>query len=217
VVERPSLVIDTGRERLSAYAGDGALIQQVAPCDHGWGLGPDGHRGHHFDSVHRDGDRVLVVAHNYDDPPEIWELTWPDLKLTEIHATTTAWAHNTWDGELGLAACDSRFGRLHEVHSGETIWAVLSYDPIERPECEWYLRLVSPGTRRRVTFVGGSGDECPRDSGIVDLLYIDSSHQRDDTIREVEAWRPALGEGTVVVFDDPHAEYPAGRGGGEIF
>jgi predicted O-methyltransferase YrrM len=86
---------------------------------------------------------------------------------------------------------------------------VLSYDPIERPERERYLRLVSPGTRRRLTFVGTSGDEGPRDTGTVELLYIDSSHDRQNTIREVEAWRPALEEGSLVVFDDfAHPSYP---------
>jgi predicted O-methyltransferase YrrM len=86
---------------------------------------------------------------------------------------------------------------------------VLSYDPIERPERERYLRLVSPGTRRRLTFVGASGDEGPRDGGMVELLYIDSSHDREDTIREVEAWRPALEKGSLVVFDDyAHPDYP---------
>jgi hypothetical protein len=44
---------------------------------------------------------------------------------------------------------------------------------------------------------------------MVDLLYIDSSHQREDTIREVEVWRPVLRAGSVVVFDDfAHSEYP---------
>jgi Methyltransferase domain len=86
---------------------------------------------------------------------------------------------------------------------------VQSYDPVERPERELYLRLVSSGTRRRLTFVGASGDEGPRDSGIVELLYIDSSHDREGTINEVEAWRPALGEGSLVVFDDfGHTDYP---------
>jgi predicted O-methyltransferase YrrM len=86
---------------------------------------------------------------------------------------------------------------------------VLSYDPIERPERELYLRLVNPGTRRRLTFVGASGDEGPRASGMVELLYIDSSHDREDTIREIEAWRPVLEEGSLVVFDDfGNAEYP---------
>jgi hypothetical protein len=87
--------------------------------------------------------------------------------------------------------------------------SVLSYDPIERPERERYLRLVSPRARRRLTFVGVSGDEGPRDGEPVELLYIDSSHAKDDTIREVEAWRPALIEGSLMVFDDfAHAEYP---------
>ena len=86
---------------------------------------------------------------------------------------------------------------------------VLSYDPIERPERERYLRLVSSGTRRRLTFVGASGDEGPRDSEMVELLYIDSSHARDDTIGEVEAWRPVLREGSLMVFDDfTHSDYP---------
>jgi predicted O-methyltransferase YrrM len=86
---------------------------------------------------------------------------------------------------------------------------VLSYDPIQRPERERYLQLVSSETRRRLTFVSASGDEGPRGGETIDLLYIDSSHDREDTIREIEAWRPALGEGSLVVFDDfGNAEYP---------
>ena len=84
-----------------------------------------------------------------------------------------------------------------------------SYDPVDRPERELYLRLVSPGARRQLTLVGASGDEGPRDSGMVELLYIDSSHDREGTINEVEAWRPVLGEGSLVVFDDfGHSDYP---------
>jgi predicted O-methyltransferase YrrM len=86
---------------------------------------------------------------------------------------------------------------------------VLSYDPIQRPERELYLRLVSPETRRRLTFVSASGDEGPRDNNMIGLLYIDSSHHREDTIREIEAWHPALEEGSFVVFDDfGNSEYP---------
>jgi predicted O-methyltransferase YrrM len=86
---------------------------------------------------------------------------------------------------------------------------VLSYDPIQRSERERYLQLVSPETRRRLTFVSASGDEGPRDGETVGLLYIDSSHQREDTIREMKAWRPALEEGSLVVFDDfGNSEYP---------
>ena len=39
--------------------------------------------------------------------------------------------------------------------------------------------------------------------------YIDSSHDAEGTILEVEAWRPALGAGSLVVFDDfAHPGYP---------
>jgi Methyltransferase domain len=113
-------------------------------------------------------------------------------------------------------------GRRHIVELGTgTAWTaislvladsgreVLSYDPVQRPERERYLRLVSPDTRRRLTFVGASGDDGPGDSGMVGLLYIDSSHHREDTIREMEAWRPVLEDGSVVVFDDfGNPEYP---------
>jgi predicted O-methyltransferase YrrM len=86
---------------------------------------------------------------------------------------------------------------------------VLSYDPIQRPERERYLRLVSSETRRRLTFVSALGDEGPRDGETIDLLYIDSSHHREDTIREIEAWRSALKEGSLMVFDDfGNSEYP---------
>ena len=86
---------------------------------------------------------------------------------------------------------------------------VQSYDPIERPEREQYLQLAGLEARRRLTLVSASGDEGPRDSGKVELLYIDSEHARDSTIKEVEAWRPALGEGSIVVFDDfGHPDYP---------
>lgn len=86
---------------------------------------------------------------------------------------------------------------------------VQSYDPIERPERELYLQLAGQGARQRLTFVSASGDEGPRNLGKVELLYIDSEHARDSTINEVEAWRPALAEGSIVVFDDfGHPDYP---------
>lgn len=86
---------------------------------------------------------------------------------------------------------------------------VLTFDPIERPERERYLQLVSPKDRRRLTFVGAAGEDGPRDKETVDLLYIDSAHDRESTMREVQAWQPVLKNGSVIVFDDfAHPEYP---------
>jgi hypothetical protein len=36
----------------------------------------------------------------------------------------------------------------------------------------------------------------------VHLLYIDSSHEREETLAEVRAWRPLMAPGSVIVFDD---------------
>jgi hypothetical protein len=90
--------------------------------------------------------------------------------------------------------------------------AVVTYDPIERPERDRYLQLVSPATRRQVTFVRAPGDEGPRDAQAVDLLYIDSTHERQATVREVHAWRAVLAARALIVFDDfAHPEYPGVR------
>ena len=44
---------------------------------------------------------------------------------------------------------------------------------------------------------------------MVGLLYIDSSHDREDTLREIETWCPVLEEGSLIVFDDfGNSEYP---------
>jgi predicted O-methyltransferase YrrM len=120
--------------------------------------------------------------------------------------------------ELLRAAHGSR--RVVELGTG-TAWTslslaladrqrtVLSYDSIERPERERYLRLVSPEVRRRLTFVSGPGEMGPPDDDRVDFLFIDSSHEREATIREMQAWRVALEDGSVVVFDDySHPNYP---------
>lgn len=131
-VEDRLLVADTGRERLSVYAANGDLIRDVTLGDVGWDRGVDGRMGHHFSSVHRSGERVWLVAHNHDLPSELWELSWPTLELIQIHTTGALWAHNLWEGSLGLVLCDSRRGQLHEVRSGETIWAAEAKGSISR-------------------------------------------------------------------------------------
>jgi hypothetical protein len=63
-----------------------------------------------------------------------------------------------------------------------------------------------------VTVVVGPSDQGPPVDQPVDLLYIDSSHEREGTIRELEAWAPVLRESSVVVFDDySHPEFPGVR------
>ncbi|HEX5308885.1 MAG TPA: class I SAM-dependent methyltransferase [Solirubrobacteraceae bacterium] len=90
---------------------------------------------------------------------------------------------------------------------------VVSYDPIERPERDFYIRLVGLSVRDRVELIvapgadGGAGGDQP-----VDMLYIDSSHACQETIREVRAWQPALADDALLVFDDfTHPLYPGVR------
>jgi predicted O-methyltransferase YrrM len=116
-------------------------------------------------------------------------------------------------------------GRRHLVELGTaTGWTALSlvlddplrdvitYDPIERPERERYLNLVGPRDRERVRFVQAPGEAGPADRQPIDLLYVDSDHSRETTLREYEAWRPVLQPGAIVAFDDySHPHYPGVR------
>jgi len=86
---------------------------------------------------------------------------------------------------------------------------VISYDPTVRPERSGYLRLAgAAATRvalRPLPDSAGPQDGDPR----VELLFIDSSHEREPTVQAFAAWRDALAPGAVVVFHDyGHPAYP---------
>ncbi len=84
-----------------------------------------------------------------------------------------------------------------------------SWDPVARMQRERYLDLAGPDVRRRITFVEGLGEDGPGAVAGVDLLFIDSSHEREPTLAEVATWRPVLAPGALVVFDDyGHPGYP---------
>jgi hypothetical protein len=86
---------------------------------------------------------------------------------------------------------------------------VITYDITPRPEPDRYLGLVGASVRARVERVIAPGSDGPRDAAPVDMLYIDSSHEREQTIAEVTAWQPVLRPGAPIVFDDyGHPDYP---------
>lgn len=64
---------------------------------------------------------------------------------------------------------------------------VITYDPIARAEREHYLELVAAGVRSRISFVTAPGSSAPADGQRVEFLYIDSSHEREQTIVELRA------------------------------
>lgn len=89
--------------------------------------------------------------------------------------------------------------------------SVVSYDVVGRGP-ERYMELVRPDVRERIELVLAPGSTGPRDTRPVDLLYVDSSHEREQTIAEVRAWQPHLRSGALVLFDDyTNPEYPGVR------
>jgi predicted O-methyltransferase YrrM len=85
---------------------------------------------------------------------------------------------------------------------------VVSFD-VERRPAHVYARLVGRAVRERVTFVLASGADGAGEASAVDFLFIDSSHEREETVLTFEAWRPRLAPGAVVVFHDyGNPQYP---------
>jgi predicted O-methyltransferase YrrM len=148
--------------------------------------------------------RARILAHRHDDRFSLTSVTRPrDLRTL-----------------LSIAE-----GRRHVVELGTaTGWTAISlaladrarrvttFDIVQRPEPRRYLRLAGADARARIELVTAAGAEGPRDDRAVDLLYIDSSHERQATIDEVRAWQPVLAPGAAIVFDDyGHPDYPGVR------
>ena len=80
---------------------------------------------------------------------------------------------------------------------------VVSFDPVVQANRAAYLSLVDPAVHERLSLVrapGVAGPEVVEDP--VEALFVDSTHERDDTLAEFAAWRPRLARGAVVVFHD---------------
>ena len=75
-----------------------------------------------------------------------------------------------------------------------------TFDPIAREHREAYLRLLPRSARARLELVRAPGHEA-RGTG-VELLFVDSSHDRAATVAEVRAWQPRLAPGGLVVLHD---------------
>lgn len=77
---------------------------------------------------------------------------------------------------------------------------LMSFDPVVREHREAYLSLLPRRARERLELVAAPGHEA-RGVG-VDLLFVDSSHDRDATIAEFRAWEPRLAPRALVVLHD---------------
>jgi hypothetical protein len=116
------LASNTGQNCLTVFGADGAFQRHVRLNDVLWDRLEDGTTGNHFNSVHRHGERVYVVAHNHERHSAVHELTWPALEPVRVHESRARWAHNVWLGEHGMVMCDSKDGSLLAVEQGRPLW-----------------------------------------------------------------------------------------------
>jgi predicted O-methyltransferase YrrM len=77
-----------------------------------------------------------------------------------------------------------------------------SWDVEAHPERERYLALLAPADRARVRLHERPGGLGPADPPPADAVFIDSSHEREETIATFRTWEPVLSPGGVVAFHD---------------
>jgi predicted O-methyltransferase YrrM len=88
--------------------------------------------------------------------------------------------------------------------------SVTTFDPVAQPHRDAYVGFLPASARGRLRLVQSTGAEgAERVPGPVDLLFVDCGHERQMVIDEVEAWRPRLADGALMVFDDyGHPQFP---------
>jgi predicted O-methyltransferase YrrM len=79
---------------------------------------------------------------------------------------------------------------------------VHSWDVEAHPERERYLGLLSPADRARVHLHDRPGGLGPVDPPPVDAVFIDSSHEYDETVATFRTWQPVVAAGGIVAFHD---------------
>jgi predicted O-methyltransferase YrrM len=79
---------------------------------------------------------------------------------------------------------------------------VHSWDVEAHPERDRYLALIDAGDRARVHLHDRPGGLGPADPPAVDAVFIDSSHELEETVATFRTWEPALSPGGVVAFHD---------------
>ncbi len=90
---------------------------------------------------------------------------------------------------------------------------MITYDPSVRAQREGYLELAGNDVRVRVELRDRPDSDGPEAGDApVELLFIDSSHDRASVGAAFRAWRDALAPDAVVVFHDyGHPEWPGVR------
>lgn len=85
---------------------------------------------------------------------------------------------------------------------------VFTCDPLEPPQRQLYLPLVAPEAVERIHFSNRRGEQGPLGDESFPLVFVDASHQRDETIAIFEAWKPAVASGGAIAFHDYISAWP---------
>jgi predicted O-methyltransferase YrrM len=122
-----------------------------------------------------------------------------------------------WDDVAAILALARGARVVVEIGTGNAFTSILlarqfprarivTIDPIEHRHRGRYVELM--GVVESVEFWRRRGDEGPDELMGIDLVFIDSSHEREDTLSEFRAWEPAVRHGGVVAFHDYGAGWP---------
>jgi predicted O-methyltransferase YrrM len=164
------------------------------------------------------GARTLEAARRL--PPRVAVFYVAALALAAVRRDRFTLASATRPGDLErLLSLADRSRSVVEVGTGPG-WSalalalahpqrqVVSFD-VEPRSAEVYARLVRRAVRDRVAFVLAAGADAAPHADAVDFMFIDSSHELDETVATFQAWRPKLVPGAVVVFHDyGNPQYP---------
>jgi Methyltransferase domain len=122
---------------------------------------------------------------------------------------------------LGLAA-----GRHAVVELGTaTAWTtaalaladpqrqVISYDPVVHAHRDAYVALAGDAAAGRMALRAQTEADGPQAGDPpAQMLFVDSTHDRESVLRTVPVWRDALASGAVVAFHDyDHPDFPGVR------
>lgn len=90
---------------------------------------------------------------------------------------------------------------------------VISYDLEAWPQQARHLALLGSDVRSRIEIRHRPAESGPNsEDAPVGLLFVDSSHEEEETVASFRAWEPALAPGALAIFHDyTNSEFPGVR------
>lgn len=167
--------------------------------------------------------RLLLALHPL--PPRVARFYWRAMRHAVRAGDEFSVASAARPAELA-ELLDLARGRRAVVELGTgTAWSaialalddprrrIVSYDPSVRIARDSYLALAGAGTRERIELRAEPDSAGPHAGDApVELLFVDSEHEREPVLAAFAAWRRALAPGAIVVFHDyAHPDYPGVR------